>query len=101
MAISGGLGLIPGSFGLLAVVPEIGLIIRNQVAMLYDIGMAYGKDNVITVELLLGIFGSALGAGGISLLTNACEQNPRPPSLASRHSAGYQIARLASHPTLD
>ncbi|WP_322487478.1 hypothetical protein [Chloroflexus sp.] len=37
--------------------------------MLYDIEMAYGKDNVITVELLLGIFGLTLGAGGISLLT--------------------------------
>lgn len=69
MAISGGLGLIPGPFGLLGVIPEIILIIRNQVAMIYDIGAAYGKDDVITVELLLGIFGSTLGVGGISLIT--------------------------------
>ena len=68
-AIAGGLSLVPGPWGLLAVVPEIVVVIRNQVKMVYDIGVAYGKDDVMTRELLLGITLSASGAGTIGLLT--------------------------------
>ncbi|MBT3223944.1 MAG: TerB family tellurite resistance protein [Proteobacteria bacterium] len=68
-AIVGALTLIPGPWGLFAVVPEIVLVIRNQVKMVYDIGVAHGKDEVMTRELLLGISMSATGTGTIGFLT--------------------------------
>lgn len=68
-AISGGAGLIPGPWGMMAVVPELALVIRNQVQMIYDIGVAHGKEAQITRELLLGIFVTAMGSGATSLLT--------------------------------
>jgi hypothetical protein len=37
-AISGGSSLIPGPWGMLAVVPELVVVIRNQIALIYDIG---------------------------------------------------------------
>ena len=40
MAITGGISLIPGPWGMAAAVPEVTLVIRNQLAMIYDIGMA-------------------------------------------------------------
>ncbi|GJM43033.1 MAG: hypothetical protein DHS20C20_33150 [Ardenticatenaceae bacterium] len=67
-AISGGVGLVPGPWGMVAVVPEIAVIIRNQLAMIYDVGMAYGKNKVLSKELLAGILITALGAGTGSLL---------------------------------
>ena len=51
-AISGGAGLVPGPWGMVAVIPEIAAVIRNQLAMIYDIGMAYGKSKVLNKELL-------------------------------------------------
>lgn len=69
-AISGGAGLIPGPFGMAVAIPEIALIIRNQLALIYDIGVAYGKDeSVLTKELLAGVFASGAGAVGVGLLT--------------------------------
>lgn len=67
-AISGGASLIPGPFGMLAVVPELLLVINNQIKLIYDIGVAHGKKNEITRELLLGIFISAAGTSAGSLL---------------------------------
>jgi len=69
MAITGGISLIPGPWGMAAAIPEIALIIRNQLAMIYDIGMAYGKSEVLNKELLAGIFLSSLGASVGGLLT--------------------------------
>lgn len=40
--ISGGLSLVPGPWGMLAAVPEIALILRCQLMLIYDIGMAHG-----------------------------------------------------------
>lgn len=37
--------------------------------MIYDIGMAYGKEKVLDRELLAGIFSYALGQKGVGLLT--------------------------------
>lgn len=59
--VSGGISLIPGPWGMAAAVPEVALVIRNQLAMIYDIGMAYGKGQVLNKELLAGIFLSAMG----------------------------------------
>jgi len=67
-AISGGAGLVPGPWGMVAVIPEIAAVIRNQLAMIYDIGMAYGKSKVLNKELLAGILITAMGASAGSLL---------------------------------
>lgn len=69
MALTGGISLIPGPWGMAAAVPEIAIIIRNQLAMIYDIGMAYGKSEVLNKELLAGIFLSAMGTSVSGLLT--------------------------------
>lgn len=67
--ISGGLSLVPGPWGMLAAVPEIALVVRYQLMLIYDIGMAYGQSKVLTKELIAGVFASSLGIGGIGLLT--------------------------------
>lgn len=67
-AISGGVSLIPGPWGMLAAVPEVAAVIRNQLAMIYDIGMAYGKSKVLTKELLAGVLLTAMGASAGTLL---------------------------------
>lgn len=66
--ISGGASLVPGPWGMVAVIPEIAAVIRNQLAMIYDIGMAYGKSKVLSKELLAGVLLTAMGAGAGSLL---------------------------------
>ena len=67
-AISGGASLVPGPWGMVAVIPEIAAVIRNQLAMIYDIGMAYGKSKVLTKELLAGVLITATGASAGALL---------------------------------
>lgn len=67
--ISGGASLVPGPWGMLAAVPEIVLVLRNQIAMIDDIGRAYGQERVITKELIAGILLTALGGSGAALLT--------------------------------
>ena len=68
-AISGGASLIPGPWGMAAVIPELTLVIRNQIQMVYDIGVANGKQAQLTKELLVGIFITAMGSSAGSLLT--------------------------------
>ncbi len=68
-SISGASGLVPGPFGMLAVVPEIIAVTRNQIAMVYDIGVACGKEDSIDKELLMGIFVSATGSAVIGIFT--------------------------------
>jgi len=53
---------------MVAVIPEIAAVIRNQLAMIYDVGMAYGKSKVMTKELLAGVLITAVGASAGSLL---------------------------------
>ena len=66
-AISGGSSLIPGPWGMLAVVPELMLVIRNQIGLIYDIAAANGKKDLMTKELAAMVFVSAMGtsAGGL------------------------------------
>lgn len=68
MAVSGGISLIPGPWGMAAAIPEIVILIRNQLAMIYDIGAAHGKSKIINKELLAGVFLSAMGASAGGLL---------------------------------
>lgn len=67
-AISGGAGLMPGPWGMVVVIPEIATVIRNQLAMIYDVGMAYGKSRVLNKELLAGVLLTAMGSSAGSLL---------------------------------
>lgn len=67
--ISGGANLVSGPWGVLVAVPEIALVLRNQIAMIDDIGRAYGQERVITRELIAGILLTALGGSGAALLT--------------------------------
>ena len=67
--ISGGATLIPGPLGMVATLPELIIIIRNQIAMIYDIGMAYDHGRVLQRELLASILISALGTSSATLLT--------------------------------
>ncbi|MDA3812569.1 MAG: TerB family tellurite resistance protein [Spirochaetaceae bacterium] len=68
--ISGGAGLIPGPLGMLVVVPEISLIIKNQIEMIYDIGKANNKTGKeLSKELVIGVFASSIGNAGIGLIT--------------------------------
>lgn len=66
-AISGGSSLIPGPWGMLAVVPELTLVIRNQIGLIYDIGAAHGAHRLMNRELAASIFISGLGTsvGGL------------------------------------
>jgi uncharacterized tellurite resistance protein B-like protein len=68
-AIAGGLSLVPGPWGLLAAIPQIVLVVQNQVKMIYDISVASGKEEVVTRELVLGIALSASGSSMGSLIT--------------------------------
>lgn len=65
--IAGAANLVPGPLGMLAVIPELTLIIRNQIQMIYDLGVAHGKEAHLTPTTLLGVFASVLGGGAISL----------------------------------
>lgn len=67
--IAAAANLLPGPFGALAIVPEMIAIIRNQIQMVYDIGVAHGRDEHLDGELLLAIFATATGGGAISLVT--------------------------------
>uniref|UniRef100_A0A832EJJ7 EcsC protein family protein n=1 Tax=Desulfacinum infernum TaxID=35837 RepID=A0A832EJJ7_9BACT len=67
-AISCSVGLVPGPLGMIATIPEIFTLIRNQIAMIYDVGMAYGKSKVLNKELISGILISSMGVGAGSLL---------------------------------
>lgn len=67
-AISGGANLVPGPWGMLAVVPELILVIKNQIGLIYDIAAAHGQRNMMTKELAATILLSGLGTTTGSLL---------------------------------
>jgi len=69
-AISGGASLVPGPWGMLAVVPELILVIRNQIALIYDIAAANGKKEIMTKELAAMVFASGMGTsvGGLAVV---------------------------------
>ncbi|RZI85144.1 MAG: TerB family tellurite resistance protein [Rubrivivax sp.] len=69
-AISGGASLIPGPWGMLAVVPEIVLVIRNQIDLIYDIAAAHGKKEMMTKELAAMVFISGMGSGAGGLIVS-------------------------------
>ncbi len=66
--IAGAAGLVPGPWGMLAAVPEILAVIRNQTQMIFDLGVAYGQHRYLRSELVVGILLSSMGSGGGSLI---------------------------------
>lgn len=64
-AIAGAANLIPGPFGALAVVPELTFVIRNQIQMIYDLGVAHGKESQLSPKLLMAMFATVAGGGAI------------------------------------
>lgn len=66
--ITGSTSLVPGPLGMAAAIPELILIVRNQLSMCYDIGMAYEQEDQITKELLLAVLVSSSGIMGLGLL---------------------------------
>jgi uncharacterized protein (DUF697 family) len=67
--IAGAANLIPGPWGMLVAVPELIAIIRNQIQMIYDLGVAHGKEANLNSNLLLGIFSTVVGEGVIGLVS--------------------------------
>jgi hypothetical protein len=67
--IAAGANMVPGPLGALTIVPELTAIIRNQIQMIYDIGVAHGKEAHLNGNLLLSIFYTVTGGGAISLAT--------------------------------
>ena len=66
--ISGGASLVPGPFGMLAIVPELAAVIKNQIELIYDITRAYGQKESADPSLLLGIFVQAMGTSAGTLI---------------------------------
>lgn len=53
---------------MVAIIPELVVVIRNQVRMIYDLAFAYRKEHALGKELLLHLLLSATGSGGGGLL---------------------------------
>lgn len=69
--ISAAANLVSGPLAMLAVAPEIITVMRNQIAMIYDVGVAYDKQQYLNKELLAGVLISSLGTGLITPGINA------------------------------
>jgi uncharacterized protein (DUF697 family) len=65
--IAAAANLVPGPWGALTIVPEITLVIRNQIQMIYDLGVAYGQEAHLTRDTLLAVFATVMGGGAVSL----------------------------------
>src|SRR5688500_2291620 len=50
-AISGGASLVPGPWGMVAVIPEIAAVIRKLLAMLFDVGLECRTGKVLYKDI--------------------------------------------------
>jgi uncharacterized protein (DUF697 family) len=74
-AISGLTGMVPGPAGLLLIIPDLKMTLENQIAMIYDIGVANDKEEHMTKEMVLSLaMRSGAGAAGISALARQGEK---------------------------
>ena len=74
-AISGISGMAPGPFGFLTIIPELKFTIENQIVMIYDIGVANGKEEHMSKETVLALaMQSGFGAAGINALARQGEK---------------------------
>lgn len=67
--ISAGSNLVPGPWGMLAVVPEVILVTRNQIGLVYDIAMAYDRKDLLDQKNLGKLMALGLGADSNELST--------------------------------
>ena len=65
--ISGGTSLIPGPWGMAAAIPEIVMVSKKQIEMIYDIARAHGHKHIDS-NLLLSVMLSASGQGTAALV---------------------------------
>jgi uncharacterized tellurite resistance protein B-like protein len=73
--ISGASGMLPGVVGLVAILPELRMTIGNQVKMVYDIGVANGKEHEMSKEMILTLaMKSGVGSAGINALARQGEK---------------------------
>jgi uncharacterized tellurite resistance protein B-like protein len=67
---SGILAFAPGPLGLITIIPDLVMSMESQINMIYDIGVAHGKEELMTKETILSLaLLSGGGSMGISLLT--------------------------------
>ncbi|MDW8283219.1 MAG: hypothetical protein RMK29_15995 [Myxococcales bacterium] len=62
---AGGASLVPGPWGLLTIVSELVLVVRNQLRMIYDLAVLHRREHVMGRDLLLGILTTAMGGGAL------------------------------------
>lgn len=67
--IVGKAGLLIGPLGMLSVVPEVVLIIRNEIGLIYDVAKAHGKSDLVSKEVVVSILLSGFGTPVDSLVT--------------------------------
>lgn len=67
--IFGKAGLLIGPLGMLSVVPEVVLIIRNEIGLIYDVAKAHGKSDLVSKEVVVSILLSGFGTPVDSLVT--------------------------------
>jgi uncharacterized tellurite resistance protein B-like protein len=73
--ISGISGMLPGPAGLIAIIPELKSTLENQIVMIYDIGVAHGKEEQMSKEMVLALaMQSGLGSIGINALARQGEK---------------------------
>jgi hypothetical protein len=73
--ISGISGMLPGVAGLVAIIPELKSTLENQVTMIYDIGVAHGKEQHMSKEMILSLaMQSGIGSVGINALARQGEK---------------------------
>lgn len=88
--ISTAAGIVPGVFGMAAIVPEVAAITRLQILLVHRIAAYYRKPEIVTQQLILFIFANVLGvAAGKSFVIKAGK------TLALRAVSGDIAKRLA------
>lgn len=69
MILAAASSIVPGPFGVLGSIPELLLNFNNQMSMIYDLGCAHGKEDMLTKDLLLDIpimaFGGKVDLAGL------------------------------------
>lgn len=59
--ISAGLGMIPGPVGIVAILPELTMLTKIQIELIYKIAKFYKKEQQLNYTLISLIFGNSLG----------------------------------------
>ena len=85
--ISTALGLIPGPLGVAAILPEVAVLTRLQINLIYRIAKYHGKDEAVDSTIVLLILGNVLGVAGGEVLVR------RVGSTLVKRSANSRIVR--------